>query len=512
MHALSARAGVHAMRTLRLIVAAAVLAAPSTAAWAAAPAPQPGTATPLTVERCVWIALNRNAKIAEARGSAAQYVALLAEVEANYYPKLSALGWIAPMYSMEGGALDRNVTRKWKHLGDWGPYTHLEALFAQPLYTFGRLSAGVDAAEARLRVERARVRQARHAVAAEVRKLFYTRLYALSLLPTLRTAAKIVDEAMEKAQEGYDKGDGSVTQVDLMKLSYADAEVTRYLRLAEDGARLAEAALRHTMGLAPDADVTFAGKRLRGMPAPAPPLADALAEASRRRPEWTQLRAGAKAARSLQRAEVLANAPILLLAGSLQASWAPTVDDTRNPFHYDRYNDLEGGVALAIKWDFDPAKAAAKADSAKAQAAQVEALRRYASSGIPTQVFQAWQASRQHCELVPVAKQGVKATTKWQAFAAAAYRMGTGDAKDLLEGLVMALKAKETYYGQLRDCYIAHAELHRAMGRDDGVEAPAPKQAAPAFAPAPAPPSAPATAPAVATAPVPAATTAPATE
>ena len=424
-------------------------------------------AEPLTVDRCVEIALDHSAEIAEVEAKVRGYEARLAEVESIYWPKLFAVGWIAPMFTVQGTALGP-IERDYSP-GAWGPYTNLEALLALPLYTFGRAEAGAEAARARADVERARVAGARGVVALEVRRLYYLHLFASSMLPSLETGGELVDRALAQGEQMYASGSGSVTQVDLMKLTYGQAEVRRYRRTAEDGAALALAALSHTMGMPSDTEITLADRQLPrsldGDEHTLEPLATLIERASKERPEWRQLERGRDATISLADAERLANAPALFAAGQFRASWTPTRDDTDNPYHFDPYNDLFGGVAIGLQWQLDPMLASAKVKQAEALGDEVAALRRFAETGIPLQVRQAHQAVARHLELARIAKDAVKATRKWMTFASAAYETGTGEARDVLEGLAAYLSAKRNYYEQVRDYHTARAELLFATGR-----------------------------------------------
>lgn len=417
---------------------------------------------PLTPDDCVRIALERSGTVAEAEAKVAGFKALLAEVQANYGPRLQATGWIAPMFTVKGDALGP-VENRWKSLSDWGPYTHLEALLTKPLYTFGRVEAGEDAARARMRVEQARVTAAEAAVATEVRTLYHLHLFAKSMLPSLDLGARMVDEALAKAEAMYAAGEG-ITQVDLSRLRYGQSEVRRFTRIARDGAALALDALKHTMRLPRDAQIRLAWDRLP-VPSPIPGLAPSLERAAKHRPEWIMLREGEKAALSLAEAERLANAPAVFIAGTFNVDWAPTRDDSDNPYHRDPYNLITGGAAVGLQWDFQPLRARARSDRARAQGAEVTALRAFAETGIPLEVFRAHQAVTQQADLAQEARAGVKATRKWLTFAGAAYQSGTGDARDILEGLIALLSAKRTYYEHLRGYHDARADLARATGR-----------------------------------------------
>ncbi len=261
----------------------------------AAPSAQAAT---LTVEQCVAIAIEESGKTKEAEGKVREWEARLAEVESVFYPKLSAIAYVAPMYTVRGDIF--TFERHWDQLREWGPYTHLQALLAQPLYTFGRAEAGKQAAEARASVERARVREVKNAVALEVKKLYYMRLFAKSMLPTLESATDTTQSAVARADALYEDGTGEVTQADVMKLRYAQSELSKFIVMAKTGAALAEAALKHTMGLADSAPLELDLDLLPRLgDAPEMELAEALRAAAGERPEWTEVAQGKTAAEKL---------------------------------------------------------------------------------------------------------------------------------------------------------------------------------------------------------------------
>ncbi len=162
--------------------------------------------------------------------------------------------------------------------------------------------------------------------------------------------------------------------------------------------------------------------------------------------------------------EIKANLPVLAIAGQFGADWAPTRDNAENPYWSDQYNRLTGGLALALIFDINPWMARARADTADAQFEQLEALERFASTGIPLQVLNAWVQLEQARRIVDIAGDAIQATRKWTTFSANAYDTGTGEPRDLLEGLAALLESRRMYYDALRDFYMAKAELQYATG------------------------------------------------
>ena len=421
----------------------------------------------LTLQQCIDIALEKSAEVKKAEANILEYRARLSEVQAHYYPKLSVLTYAAPMFTVEGDAFQKDVERRFD-LGSWGPSTHLEALLAMPIYTFGRIEAGEDAAKARLEVENARLREGQNMVKVEVQKFYYTYLYAKTMLPHLRDADELLDKVEKKANELYDSASGKVTKADLMKIRYGKLEVQKYILMAEEGLDLALGALKHTMGMeASDA------LQIRAETLPALPRDWALADetvmqqiARDNRPEWEQIEHGQKAASLLRKSNELSNRPIVFVAGSLEADWTPTRDDAVNPYHYDPYNEIFGGVAIGLKLDLDWALRKSKISEAHAKLQQVNAMQKLAVTGIPMQIRKARSNLLRFSSQAQLAHDARKAANKWIVFSLAAYESGTGEVKDVLEGLVALLQSKRSLYESSLQAYIALAELNYALGTD----------------------------------------------
>ena len=419
------------------------------------------------VDELVAMALGGSGLTTEAQGKVDEWRGRLAEVQSLYYPKLTARGYVAPTFRVSRASVTSDpfsdVYRDWS---EWGPYLHLEAVLAQPLYTFGRLEAGADAAEHRLAVEEARARQTRNALALEVRKLYYLHLFTRSIQPALANARKVVDGAIEEARKLYEDGSGKVTNVNLQQLQYGSAEVDRYTLMARIGEALSLAALKHTVGLPESAELVLAEDELPEAHGDAlPPLAELLRIASEERPEWAQVRRGKQAAISLEAAERLANAPILFAAGQVKADYTPMRPNLRNPYYFDEYNSVTGGVAVGLQLDLDPWKARARGDSARGLVTQVEGLEKFASTGIPLEVRKAYDDAVQARALVEIGERSSIAGRKWMVFAGAAYLAGTGDAKDVLEGIAAYLQGRRAYLEQLQALHTARAYLVYAIGR-----------------------------------------------
>ncbi len=428
----------------------------------------------MTLDDCVREALKDSGLLVEAKGKVTEWEGKLLEVESVYWPKLQGLAYVAPVYGLKlipGATLnDLPHPRYQTDLSSWGPYTKLQLTLAQPLYTFGRQPAGEKAAQNRLDVEKARYTQVRNTVALEVRRYYFLHLFARSMQPALEQAKSILDEAQKSAIESYAEANGSVTQVDLAKLKYGGTLLAKGMIQAEIGQSLALAALKHTMGLPQSAPIELVEEALPPLPdKPLPPLNEFVDKAALHRPEVAQLKFGAEAARWFARSEALSSMPTAFVAFQLDLNWSPLRPTEWDPFAYDRFNTITPGVAAGLLFDVDPRKTWARYEGAKGLIEQVDGLKKFAATGIPVEVRKAYDDATQADQLTRLSNEGSAAGRKWLVFAGTAYVAGTGEAKDLLEGLVTYLTARQAYFESLQASHFARAQLLYVTG-ETGVD------------------------------------------
>ncbi|MDX1812114.1 MAG: TolC family protein, partial [Gammaproteobacteria bacterium] len=378
-------------------------------------------------------------------------------------PKLNALTFVAPMYTVHGDAL-HDVERKYD-FASWGPYTHLDMLVSMPLYTFGKLESGVDAADARLAVEKGSLKISENRVKLEVTRMYYTHLYSIAMQKELKRFKTRLSEVQTRAQEFYDAATGKVTKADLMRLRFAETELDKYMLIAKDGTEISLAGLKYLMGRATDFELQLADTKLSNLNMEAPAATDKLVQTAKaNRPELQQVEKGLQAATALRKSEASSNKPVIFVAGNLQANWTPTRDHATNPYQYDPYNSLNGGVAVGAKLDLDWALTKSKLDKANAEIAKVKALQQKAVLGIPVEVQKARNKIIRLRDQLRLSKQAGKATRKWVVFTSAEYMTGVGEVKDVLEGLAAMLQSRRDYLETIMQLNVADAELDFVLG------------------------------------------------
>src|SRR5579863_1096740 len=131
-------------------------------------------------------------------------------------------------------------------------FTRTEVRLIQPVWDFGKISAGVEAAKAGVGVSQERQAGARADVEQNVRKAYWGMKLAREVLDMLDTGSGYVDDAQKRLDEDLAKGTGTASVTDKLRMRTTRAEVDARVLEAKRGQMLARDGLRILLGpLAP---------------------------------------------------------------------------------------------------------------------------------------------------------------------------------------------------------------------------------------------------------------------
>ena len=415
-----------------------------------------------TLRQCADYAAANSPEVQETALGAAGYRANEAEARAARDPGFSLVTYAAPAYKVTGDADHyRNDYR------DWGPYYHARLEAQMPLWTWGKIDSYIGAAQHGRKVAESETAQKRGEVLYDIKKYYNGLLLARRLQRTVNDITAVLGEAIEKADKLYQEGTGEVKKSDLEMLKVYLAEAEKNKHLADKSETMARLALMQKMGMAENLDFEIADQQLKP---DAGELAGAdiyVKKAFENRPEWKMVHDGIKARQLLVSAEKADRYPLIFLAGEVQYDAAGIRKDQKNPWLNDPYNGLTGGVAVGAKFDFAPRKLGARTAALQAEADKLKEKEKFARSGIELQVKNAWQNAREAKENIDSAKRGLDAAQRWVMAAGLVYGIGTGEAKDALEGLAAKAKGEKDYYQAIFDYNMARADLAKACGLDN---------------------------------------------
>jgi outer membrane protein TolC len=434
-------------------ISAALLAA----LLAAAPARAAG---PYTLDQCADYAGTHSHEVLETALGADTYRANKAEALAARSPSFNVLTFAAPAYKVTGDAQNYN-----NNYNSWGLYYHARLGAQMPLYTWGKIDSYIGAAENGEKVARGETAQKRDEVLYDVKKYYNGLLLARRLKRTVEDATKILTEAIEKADKLYQEGTGEVKKTDLETLKVYLAEAEKNQHLADKSITMARLALMQKMGMPEDPAFEIADTQLKPDPGELAPVETYVKKAFENRPEWSMVHNGIKARDLLVKAEKADRYPLLFLAGQVEYNYTPVRESQGGgPWAYDPYNNFSGGVAVGAKFDFAPRTLSAKAAALQAEADKLREKEKFAREGIELQVKNAWQNAKEAKDNIDSAKRGLDAAQRWVMAAGLVHGIGTGEARDALEGLAAKAKSEKDYYQAIYDYNMARADLAKSCG------------------------------------------------
>ncbi|HEY5960034.1 MAG TPA: TolC family protein, partial [Polyangiaceae bacterium] len=382
---------------------------------------------PITIDRCLSLAESNYPKIREAQAKRAQKESQANQAKFTPFSEFTVTGGLAIAPTLRGTAqysldTDKAITN------NMGLAWQLGVEGALPLYTFGKISHAIEAANAAIRVGEHEVDKERNEVRLNVRRAFYGVQLARDALSLVHEASSRIDSQIEKMNREAAEGDGDDIQILRIRVFRADLTV-----------RESEAAKQETVALATLRFLTGAGSVLDVPNEPLVPIqhvlqseSEYLSVAERHRPEIGMAQAGVAARAASLKLEKSRLFPDLGLALSAKWSYAPEVTDQTNPFIRDNGNFLTVGVGLVMRYKLDFLPQSARVSFAKAQLDEVQATRQWALGGIAQQVREAYAEVLDTRRRLTAMSEAAQLAKQWMVKVQQGIEVGTMDDEDIV--------------------------------------------------------------------------------
>jgi len=418
----------------------------------------------LSLRQCLERAMSGNLDLQESQLERER--AFVDQFEADmsrWLPVFEVRSYGSMVKNARGYVTDDPLTTSWDH---FGPYFEIKVQAAQPITSFGRVSAlrraarfGVLAREAGVDVRRAQV-------AGEVYRLYYGILLARELLDILRDASDKIDVARERVQTMLKQESDKVTTVDLAKIDVYRFELERKRIEAEKNITLALGAMRRALGIAYDAPFDIQSSRLRPIPERLPTLDSLRTFAFLNRPEIAQVSAAVEARRLQVIAAEAERWPTPFIGAEFNYRVAPGRELlTKNPFVSDAYNGLGLKAAFGLQYSLDLSGREARIRRARIEYREMLRKREWARASIALEVEKAYLEADEAERNSALGRRSRSAGSAWLVQTKDRYDLGVASTRDLLEAYAAYSKSQSDYYQTLYDHYLAVAELYRTIGR-----------------------------------------------
>ncbi len=345
-----------------------------------------------------------------------------------------------------------------------GVFGRAEVRVIQPLYTFGKITAGQAAARAGIDAARAELLGR----AAETsQRTIQAYLGLLLARDALGLVAEIETEVKKALDRRRAQGAGEA-DIGLLRLETFAAEAERGRVEAEAGVELASEALAVLVDAPPGVAVEPAEESLARSAPSAPPrqtLEAYLQHLERRRPEFAQLRAGIAGREAEAALAAAERRPTLFVAGFVDVSGATNRERIHNPFVVDPLNHQFAGAVLGLRWTFDFGSAG-KVSEARAEAARLAAQQAAARRGLPLEVRRAYIDLERALREAEALERAFRTARRWTAAAAAAADLGVEDEEEVEDAFREYARHRADWFRALHNVRLAEANLRHAAGLD----------------------------------------------
>lgn len=446
----------------------------------------------LTLQQLTSMALNFSPEVKASKSEVRFAEAQQAEVKGYYYPQLDVTGIGGPApkakrpYVDTGGQGGSGPSRgvivyqpPSNQLHGITVFGRLDLTVLQPLYTFGKIAYRDRAAQKNVKVKEAGVDVKRGEIIVRVAEAYYGLVLAEQGKDAVKEARTYLSDTRERITRLLAINSPNVRETDRYRLAMYEGGVEKFAAQAEEGSKVAYAALKAQIGYGPGQD--FKVPQELPNPAAAPGTLDQqIRTALELRPEFTQLKEGLAARQLLvdgARADLY---PSFFAAVMAALAGAPGREGSRDPYINDFFNQTYGMPVLGVKWHFDFGILKAKVKQAQAELEQLQHTEKAALLGIPVEVAQAYGKVQENYKgSVGMEKAYVNAR-RWLITSFSNFDMGLGKMEDIFQAFERYGNFRGEYLLALYNYNLATAQMDKATGayrRTLAAAAPAPAKA-----------------------------------
>jgi outer membrane protein TolC len=386
-----------------------------------------------------------------------------AEARGARYPRFNLTAFIAPSPDISCDNADCTRTSPSTAIAPEfdGMFGSVRIEVLQPLYTFGKLDAAVEAGAHAAQLTSAQADGVIGDMAVETAKAYFGVGLARQLAGMLQEGSDQIQKGMQTLNDRLASGDPDVTVQDRLRLTTFQSEVT--LRLSE--ARERElTALEGLRGLVGEREADIAESAFIAVERALGDVDTHLKAAHTGSPELRMASHGVSALEQRTRLEKARWWPDLGIAGAFQFARAQGVDEPPSAFANNPFNITRAEIGAVMRWQVEPAMQAARVSRAEAEQARASSLRDAALRLVEFNVRDAHNRASQAKVRLEAAQQGEKSARGWVASVMQADAVGTASARDLADAYLAYFTLHSRVLQSTYEWNVALAALERATG------------------------------------------------
>jgi len=346
-------------------------------------------------------------------------------------------------------------------LGFAGAFWRVDAHLDMPVFTFGKLTAGMKAGAAGVRAAEAQALQAGHSIVFDASKAYFAVKLGRELQNMLQEGRDKVQDEAKRQEKLLEEGSGDVTEADHRRLLTLLAEIDARTSEAQHIEQLGLAGVHYAVG---QNNVDVDEEPLALLDYTLPDVNAAMSHAPER-PERMAAEAGVEAASHLSDLERARWWPDVVLIGSGTVARSSTVEHPANAFLNDPFNFTAGGLGLVLRWAPEAGIRGAKIAQADADLSRARATAELAREGLPADIERAWADLRDAGARLKASKQGERHAKAWLASVLQAEAAGLVEARDLADALLQFFMMRARTIQGTFDWNVGVMALQRATGK-----------------------------------------------
>jgi outer membrane protein TolC len=334
-----------------------------------------------------------------------------------------------------------------------------------PIYTFGKITAGRQAAEANVRLNEWDLEHWRQQSRMDVRRAYFGAMLARDGRYILTDVLERIDKAIRETADKITAREPGYDEVDRLRLAYYRDTVQARAGDPDKGERYAMAALRFYTGVQTAFDIP--DEPMKRPDTPISPLVRYLAAARVFRPEVNMAKAGI-AARQAQVDLARANLfPDIGVGFGASYAIAPSaVPQYQSVWAMDPFNHFYAGAGFGVRWGLDLLPKQARVGQAESQLEEARALERMALGGIAVEVENAYGTLVEADNREQSWDRAEHRAKQWIVTVQDAIDLGSRNERDLIEPLRAYMDARVNHVFALMDLNVAMSDLARVSGVD----------------------------------------------
>ena len=414
---------------------------------------------PLTLSRAIQIALANSPEIAAVQWDATSADNRQKAVEAGRWPVLSAEAeyghfldaqrLIPARYNGESGVFDRDIYR-----GD--------LVIKFPLFTGGRLTNEIGAAELLAQSEGKRLARTREELVFNLASTFYAMLSQHEVIRSLEFSISAMNEHRKQIADLL--AAQKAARVDLLRTEVRIADLRQYLVREQNTLAVQKRLLVNLMGVDQDAETIAIDGTLAAAPEPELSPDNLTITAMKRRSDYLAARVRLEAqARRIDAARA-GSWPVVNLVGSYGVKGAPSPEDTGDNT---KSEEDVGAVGIAVTVPlFEGGRTTAQVGQERAALAAAQERLRKLELQIRREVETAALNVRSGSARIRATRASIAQAKESLRIERMKYDLGSGSLTDVLDAQSALLQSETNLARAVADYRIALASLKLAIGEN----------------------------------------------